>query len=293
MQELKENLKSLLLSRDYEIYESTGCFDIAAKKKELLLIKTLKNIDSFVFPHALSLQSISSALDAHPFLIGENTNHEKLIPGIIYERFRIPAMCIETFEMILDGAYPELLRSKGGVYVEIDPHALRDARKEKNLSQKELAEFVGVSMKTIHMHEKLVLRAELKTVEKIESVLGKKIRKQTEIFRKYSFRGRAKDTLEKFVSNKLKEIGFDVYFTYHAPFDVSAKEKEIVISDIENDRRKIKYRYKRFASFVEFLNLHGAVITENYRKESEIPIIPKKELEEVKDKKEFIKLLRN
>lgn len=293
MRELRENVKNLLEQRNYEIYETTGCFDIAAKKEELLLIKILKNIDSFIFHHALSLQSISSALDAYPFLIGKNTNHEKLIPGIIYERFQIPVMCIETFEMILDSEIPELWRNKGGIYVEINPSALRNARIENNLSQKELAELVGVSLKTIYIHEKFRLKANIKIVEKIESVLGKKVRSKVNVFRRYEFRGKAKDNLEKFVSKKLREIGFDVYFAYHAPFDVSAKEKEVIISDIENDRRKIHYRYRRFAEFVRFLGFDGAVITENYRKECEVPIIPKKDLEEVKTKKEFIKLVRS
>ncbi|HIQ50231.1 MAG TPA: helix-turn-helix domain-containing protein [Nanoarchaeota archaeon] len=293
MREIKEAVKNLLIERDYEVYESTGCFDIAGKKDELLLIKILKNIDSFVLQHALSLQSISSALDAYPFLIGNNTNYEKLVPGVIYERFQIPAMCIETFRMILDKEFPEFYRQKGGVYVEIDPVALRKARIENKLSQKQLANLVGVSSKTIYMHEKFRLKASIKIVKKIEKVLGKKVSGKAHVFRKYEFKGKAKDSLEKFVAKKLNEIGFETYFTYHAPFDVSAKEKEIIISDIEQDKRKISYRYKKFAEFVEFLGLSGAVITEDYRKECKIPIISKKDLEEVKTKKDFIKLLRN
>lgn len=293
MQELKESVKNILEERNYEIYQSTGCFDIAAKKEEILLIKVLKNIDSFLFSHALSLQSISSALCAFPFLIGENTNREKLLPRVIYERFQIPAMCKETFEIILDNEFPEFLRKRGGVYVEIDPIALRKARKEKNLTQKKLAELVGVSQKTIYMHEKLRLRANPELVEKIENVLGQKIKSKANVFKRYDFKGKAKDSLEKFVSKKLRKMGFEVYFTYHAPFDISAKEKEIVISDVERDKRKIKYRYERFAEFVEFLGFSGAVITEDYKRECEVPIIPKKDLEEINSKREFIKLIKN
>ena len=293
MHEIKEVVKNMLMEREYRIYEATGCFDIAGKKDELLLIKILKNIDSFIFQHALSLQSISSALDAYPFLIGNNTNYEKLVPGIIYERFQIPAMSVETFEMILDSKFPEFYRKKGGVYAEIDPLALRKARIENKLSQRELAELVGVSSKTIYMHEKFRLKASIRIVKKIEKVLGKKVSSKIHVFRKYEFKGRAKDSLEKFVGKKLNEMGFEIYFAYHAPFDVSAKEKEIIISDIEHDRRKISYRYKKFAEFVEFLGFDGAIITENYKRESKIPIISKKELEEIKTKKEFIKLLRS
>src|SRR4030042_1217430 len=66
---------------------SSTCFDIAAKKHVLLLLKTLLNVDSFQQEQAKNLKIVSNNLDAHPMIIGLQTRREKLEPGIVYERY--------------------------------------------------------------------------------------------------------------------------------------------------------------------------------------------------------------
>jgi putative transcriptional regulator len=293
MEMLKVSVKLALERRNYEVYESKGCFDLAAKKDNFLLLKVLKNIDGFLLEHAISLKAISAGLDAYPFLIGENTNHGKLISGVVYERFEIPAMNLATFEMVLDGEFPEILRDKGGFYVEIDPVKLRLARKEKKLTQKELARLVGVSKKTIYLHEKKPLRAEISVVRKIEEILGKSVRRSAEIFRKFEkIACSPKNELERFVENKLREFGFTTSFISSAPCDVIARENELIISEVETNKRRLAYRAKKFERFLRFLDTSGVIVTEKFKIELDIPVIEKEELGEIETKKEFIKLIR-
>ncbi len=294
MKEIREKVVHVLERKNYEVFISTGCFDVAAKKRNfLLLLKILKNIDSFLPSHATSLKALSFSLDAHPFLIGRNTNYEKLLPGVVYERFEIPAMNVETFELVLENEIPEIWRDRGGRYIEIDPIKLKVARKEKKLTQSKLAELVGVSKKTIYIHEKSRKRASVEIVEKIEHVLEKKIRASATLFRKFSEISRPSGNLESYVEKKLKTLGFSVSFVKKAPCDAVAREKNLIASEIEENRRRLEYRAKKFESFLDFIKCKGIVITNRFKVELSVPVVEKRELEKIETKEEFLKLIED
>ena len=130
--ELKQQIKTFLEKNDYATCEYRGCFDIAAQKNVLLLLKTLLNVDSFQQEQARNLKIISNNLDAHPMIVGIQTRTEKLKPGIVYERYDLPTMSMKTFEdLICNSIYPKIYRDRGGLYVEIDSDVLKDSRKRK------------------------------------------------------------------------------------------------------------------------------------------------------------------
>ena len=253
----------------------------------------LKNIDSILHSHAKALKKVAGCFNGYPLIIGENTCRERLVGGIIYERFEIPAMNLDTFEMVLDGYDPKAFRDKGGFYTEIDPIKLRNARKEKKLTQKELAKLVGVSTKTIYMHEKKCIRAEVEVAEKIEKILGKNIRKNAVFKKPVGFASeRPRNELENFIQRKMQSIGMQVSFASHAPYDVLVcSEEEKIISEAELNKRRIYYRYKTLKEFAEFFESRGVVFTEKFRGRIEVPVILKKELEEIESKKDFISLV--
>ncbi len=291
--ELRERVKYALEERKFNIFEARGCFDIAAKKEIKLFLKILKNIDSMLHSHAKALKGVAACFNGYPIIIGETTCRERLISGVIYERFEIPAMNLDTFEMVLDGYEPKAFRDKGGFYVEIDPMKLRNARKEKRLTQKELAKLVGVSTKTIYMHEKKCIRAEVEVVEKIEKILEKKVRKNVIFKTPAGFTTETpRNELENFIQRKMRSIGMQVSFASHAPYDVLVcSEEEKIISEAELNKRKIYYRYRILKSFAEFFENTSVVFTEKFKGKIEIPVILKKELEEIESKKDFISLV--
>jgi putative transcriptional regulator len=288
---VKQQVQSFLEQNDYATCEYKGCFDIAAQKNVLLLLKTLLNVDSFQLEQAKNLKIISNNLDAHPMIVGIQTRREKLKSGIVYERYDLPTVSLKTFEdLICNSIYPRIYRDRGGLYVEIDSDVLKDSRKRKGLTQRELAEAVGINKKVIYEHEKKKLRMLLIIAEKLEQILNKKIIKPTEVFKKYEEHGYPKDRLEKVIGKNLEKIGFKTDFVKQSPFDVFAKEKALVISDIEMNRRKM---IKHAADLKDFINVvkRPAVFITKDSKEEEIhgiPIVKKKELEEM-DKKELIK----
>ena len=291
MLNVKQQVQNFLEKNDYATCEYKGCFDIAAKKNVLLLLKTLMNVDSFQLEQAKNLKIISNNLDAHPMIIGIQTRREKLRSGIVYERYDMPTVSLKTFEdLICNSIYPRIYRDRGGLYVEIDSDVLKDSRKRKGLTQRELAEAVGINKKAIYEHEKKKLRMLLTIAERLELILNKKIIKPTEVFKKYEEHGYPKGRLEKVIGKNLEKIGFKTDFVKQSPFDVFAKEKALVISDIEMNRKKM---IKHAADLKDFINVvkRPAVLITKDSKEEEIhgiPVIKKRELEEI-DKKELIK----
>ena len=287
---VKQQVQNFLEENDYTC-EYKGCFDIAAQKNVLLLLKTLMNVDSFQEEQAKNLKIISNNLDAHPMIIGMHTRREKLRPGIVYERYDMPTVSLKTFEdLICNSIYPRIYRDRGGLYVEIDSDVLKDARRRKGLTQRELAEAVGINKKAIYEHEKKKLRMLLAIAERLEQILDKKIIKPTEVFKKYEEHGQPNDRMEKVIGKNLEKIGFRTDFVKQSPFDVFAKEKSLVISDIEMNRKKM---IKHAADLKDFINVvkRPAVFITQYSKEEEIqgiPVIKKKDLEDI-DKRELIK----
>lgn len=288
---VKQQVKNFLEQSDYATCEYKGCFDVAAQKNVLLLLKILLNVDSFQEEQARNLKIISNNLDAHPMIVGIQTRREKLKPGIVYERYDLPTVSLRTFEdLICNSIYPKIYRDRGGLYVEIDSDVLKDSRKRKGLTQRELAEAVGINKKAIYEHEKKKLRMLLEIAERLEQILDRKIIKPTEVFKKYEEHGNPKNLLEKRIGNNLEKIGFRTDYVKQAPFDVFAKERSLVISDIEIDRRKMIKHAADLKDFIKVVRKPAVFITHDSKEEEieGIPVIKRKDLEEM-DKKELIK----
>jgi len=291
MLDIKQQVRSFLEENDYATCEYHGCFDIAAKKDVLILLKILLNVDAFQKEQSKNLKIISNNLDGYPMLIGIQTNREKLKTGIVYERFEMPTLSLETFrELICNRIFPKIYRDKGGLYVEIDSEILKDSRKRKGLTQRELAEAVGINKKVIYEHEKKQLRMFLEIAEKLEQILDKKIIKSTEIFKKYEEHGQPKDLIEKAVGNNLEKLGFKIDFVKQSPLDVFAREKALIVSDIEVDKRKMNKRAADLKDFINIVKRPALLITEKAKNEEllGIPLIERKELEDI-ERKELIK----
>jgi len=274
-----------------------GCFDIAARKRQTILIKILQNIDALSEEQARNLRIIAESVEGSALLVGEQTRVEKLKEGVVYERYEIPTVNFATFErLITEGVMPSIYRDKGGLYVRIDSEALKEARGKSGLTQRELAEMVGVNKKAIYEHEQNSLRMALRIAEKLEDTLGKKLVKEIDLIRKIVAPepGGPKDVLEKDVGGKLRRIGFEVKYVGAAPFDILAKEKALIVSDVEADKRRLLKRAPALRGFAAVTGKPALMITEKIR-ESElegVPVIRRSELKEMERSSEVLRAAR-
>lgn len=291
-QRLVSKVGNLLDENGYNTCEYNGCFDIGTKKEVLMFIKILENVDSFQEENAKNLKILSKNLDANVFLIGKHTRTEKLKEGIVYERFEIPTVCFKTFQRLIEeNIFPNFYRDRGGLYVEIDRSLLRETRKKNKLTQRELAEAVGISKKSIYEHEARNLRMLLSIAQKIENALCKKIMKPVEDFKLFDAKGKPENRIEKEIGNDFKRLGFEVDFVRQTPMDIFAKEKKLIVSDIETDKRKLEKSVIELKRFIALINRPGLIVSEKAKKDyiDGIPIIERKELKGF-ERKELLRL---
>lgn len=293
---LVNKVSGILEENDYITCRYNGCFDIGAKKEALMFLKVLENVDSIQTDSAKNLQILSRNLSASIFLIGEHTRTEKLKNGIVYERFGLPTVCFQTFESLIEySIFPSFYRDRGGVYVEIDRELLKRTRKKKQLSQRELAEAVGISRKSIYEHESRNLRMFLNIAKRIESVLEKKISKDIDVLSsEYNIRGKPENNMEKQIGSDLGKLGFETDFIKKSPLDIFAKEKALIISDIETNKRKLMKRAFELKNFISFVKKPGIIISEKTKQDyiDGIPVIERKDLKELDSSKELLKIAR-
>ena len=291
--EITEELKEFLEKEGYDIFEyARGCFDLAAKREKLLLIKVLGNVDSFNGGQARDLKVLAESLSASVVITGERTRRENLKEGVVYERFGIPVLHPETLKNAVKGNYPTKFRSRGGTFGKIDPERLKELRKRKKLTQEELAEKLGVSQKNISKHEKNSKRAQYSMIKLGEKVLGEEIKERidpldlemdglVEENRKPAFKGLGK---------YMKRRGFKIRYTRRAPPQMLAEKEITVLSRFDSDEKRLKRRSEELKKFSNISESPAFVVAKE-EIESEVPVLLKDELDRLKSADELLKII--
>jgi putative transcriptional regulator len=282
---LTDKIVNCLLNKDFEILVTDGCFNIAAKNERLMLIKSLINIDSFSEEHALSLRSISYFLSANPLVVSIKNNRHFLNDQTIYSRFQLPVITPQTFENFLEEEKMIFFDSSKGKHTsEVDVEKIRNKRKEKGFSLRELAQLVGISKKAMYEIEKSKTKPSVETVNKIENILNIKI----QISRKIEANVNAtyikpKTEVQKKVSKEFSRIGIENSSVFSAPFEIIGRENFSVVTSSLTKELTIMKKFANIVSSKIFLvakkseeeNING------------IPIVLESELSEIETPKDL------
>ncbi len=160
---------------------SNNCFDLAAKKdQQLLLIKIFENIDATRPEQASELKRLSSALNATPIIVGEKTKTAALNDSVVYERYEIHCISINSFKEFLNQHFPKAMYFKGKTLVELDMQKLRHARQVKGITLSELARQLGLAPKSVHEYEKGT-QPPIGIAKKLEKILSTPLIKEIDI----------------------------------------------------------------------------------------------------------------
>ena len=295
-------IEKLLISQGYktsDIYEQ-GSFDIVARKNLLiLLLKTFINIDSVNDKNAHEMKQLANIFLASPIIIGSKSRNGILEDGVIYERYDIPAIGIETLKnMILYNEYPEILADRGGYFVKIDGNVIKQYREDYSLSLKDLADLAHVSRATMYKYENGIVRANAETAMILEEILNTKVTLDINLL-KYNQEEEIHYTTSNNESTEnLTKLGYGVISTSKSPFDAVAKDdNSSLIANIEKNRSEKTLR--RMAVPLKDLSMITSsepvfIINNNKIKESlgTIPVIKSWELKEFERSQELLKLIR-
>ncbi len=262
-----------------------SCFDIAARRGFLLLVKILENIDALGREEARDLRNIAAMLMGSSFLVGERAKELVLEDGVVYERYEIPAGNLDTFKMIIEEDFPKVKKYRKFL-VEIDGEKMARMRNERGLSLEELARISKISKETLYRYEHGKTKASEEHVKIIESVFHAEMRRAVSPF------VRSPAVHERTVLSKL---GFESVRARSAPFDLVAKEEaEKVVAGEQADRRTLAKRAGVYQKISDVLQSHSCfILSESKRDEiMGVPVVRKNELAELRKARELIKLIK-
>ena len=283
-----------LLSHDFHVLMSEGAFDVAAKKKQLMLVKTQINIDALQQQQASSLRSISYFLSANPFIVSVKSNREFLQDNIIYSRFQLPVITPEMFDNVLEGDFQAVRSAKGKHAVDISASELRKKREEGGFSLQELSELIGISKKALYEIEKKRKNPSVETVEKLEKMLNIELRRNFELKKidKPTYL-KPKNDFQKNVSKEFNRIGIDNSSIQDAPFEIAGKESFSIITNLTPDANEIK-NVKSVKKLSAVLSTKAFYVAKKGKEENVegVPVLLESELPEIRSSKELTKRIK-
>ena len=292
MLSVRNRVAEILEEHGMEYYNHSGCFDIVARGKRIMLLKTLANIDSFQEFQACNLKIMTKSLEASSFLVGVRTRREKLKDNIVYERFEIPAVTPDTLDSILKEDLPKKYRFRGGLFAEISPEKLRMQREEAGLSQAGLAKKVGVTKKSIYIYENRKIKISSQTVARLEELLGK-ISVPIDMSPDFSeVENKPCSRFESSVFRDLSKLGLQGKFVYQAPFNIVARGTEFtLLSDADERQERIEKKMPDMINFSDITKKPVLIVTRE-EVEFELPSIKEGDLKALESPRELKKLLK-
>ncbi len=302
-EKLIRTVESILRSTGYKTarMEFKGsCFEIVASRLLLLLfIKVSTNIDSVTEEQAEDLKRLATFFKASPLIVGIRTKNGELEEGVVYERFGIYALSPETlYDILVENELPAIFAERGGFYVRINGRLLKNLREKHGYSINELAQILGVSRKSLLNYERGEQAVSLDVAIRLEELFDEPLAEPLDVLhsRVEANLDIIPDTpLEREVFERLKYLGLGVIKVKKAPFNAVSRDDEFkILTGI--DEKKTRSTIKRAEMVTEvskIVNSDGVFILQKTKTEvvGEVPLIPKKSLEEVRDADELIELI--
>ena len=307
-EDLIESARSILVTAGFNVSQPINMrsisFDIVAKREgKLLIIKILSNVDAFSRDNAQEMKVLAEALDASPILIGERSSSGELEAGIVYTRFNIPIISIETLaDHLIEEVPPFIFAAPGGLYVHLDSELLHKVRETRSISLGTLAEIAGVSRRTIQMYE-TGMGAMIDAALKLEEFLGVPIIESVDPFVYEKEEGTIAielsrgTTTESPVFNVLLDLGYSLTPVKRSPFEALTKDTKLVIlTGLGNDESKLKAKATMVSDISIVAGQRSVIFVDRIRSSDSIgstALIGNDELKKIDDPSQLLELVFN
>ena len=292
-EELIKKVSSILEEAGFEIARqlSPSCFDILARRGQILLIKVLTNADSLYKEQADDLRNVADVLGATPLLVAALLKSESIRPKTIYDRYGITTINTETFEEAIAGKQLPIVYAKsGGYFAHINPDYLKKVREQNKLSLGELSREAGVSKKSLQDYEH-GKGAEIENILRLQEALGDLVLNTINIFQ-FKVESHPEKPQDS-VSKRLEQLGFKTTAVHHAAFRMISRHKDdILLTGLKKEARPKKAH--DIHSSAETLGQHDMFVLDHSKAKivQGVPVVEREELENVITSRELLKLLR-
>ncbi len=307
--QLIEEVRGILAKAGFYLserhYERGISFDLIARRDDhLLIIGILLNADSSRIENAKEMKILADVLDGSPMLIALSGGRRPLQRGVVYSRKGIPLISLDTLnDMFIEGVPPYVFSAPGGFYVSIDSDLLREARKERQISLRKMAEIAGVSRKAIQKYEE-GMGVDLEVAMRMEEYLGKDLILPLDpLDHDEELKGTVMNPLEEFtgvqkiIFKSLVSMGYEVVPTRRSPFEaITSDESTILLSGVgSHSERKLKKKARVVSNLSHITEKDSVIFMKSRRTHYNIegtPLIDRRELEYLTSRDDMIDLLR-
>ncbi len=278
-------------------------FDIVARRGDLILvIKAISSRESVKADSINGMVALARAVEGVPLMIGVGKSSGNIEDGVVYSRYGISLMSVNSLhDLFIEEVPPLVYSAPGGFYVRLDTEGMGKLR-QQGISLGELAETAGVSRRTIQMYEE-GMGAKLTAAIRLENAFGidliipidpLTVRMKSE---NMELCGDIDD--DEMVTNifeQLNEMGYMVEPTNRCPFDALTSDREnLLFTGIGRIDRNIKRRAMAMANISKLLDRHAVFFVENRGTKTNLegtPLISNIELGKIYDKKKILELIK-
>jgi putative transcriptional regulator len=270
---------------------------IAARRRELLVIKVVSHIDSVSEEIARDLDNIARYLKGSPLIIGERARDTELERGAVYVRYGIYATSLSTFyDAFVEGVPPLVYASPGGLYVTINGEGLRELRERKNLSLGDLGTLLGVSRRTISKYEG-GMGTTLDIALKIEEIFDTGLVQSIDLLQyKSHFEPESPAPGEHVPMNFLERMGMRLHAMHRAPFQALIEYSDHTILTGYGTTQKVVKRAELIGNISSVTGTYAMCVLTDYDKQKKIGktlVIGEERLQTLKHGSELIEMIDN
>ena len=281
-------------------------FDIAARrKKDVVLLKVLANVDAFGGQTGAEMRRLGEYLEATPMVIGLRTRNEDLKPGVVYFRHGVPVLSPDSaMDLFVEEVPPLIYAAPGGLYVNIDGELLSDVRSDREWSLGRLASELSVSRRTVSKYED-GMSASVDVAAELEEIFDRPLASPVSVLDgAEEVRDGVDDPDEPdadpddaHLITVLTRVGFDVHPTVRAPFKAVSEDEEgdrKVLTGHSEFNRTAKKRARIMSSVGHVTRTRSVYVVERARQESVegTALIEREEMEDIDDAEELGDLIR-
>ncbi len=281
-------------------------FDLVARRdNSLLIIKVLTNINAISEEVADELKILSKLLRGCPILLGERKGTGSLEEDVVYDRFGLQAISIDTLKNhLLEGIPLEVYAAPGGLYVNIDSNKIKKFRKEHDISLGSFARSLRVSRRTVQMYEE-GMNASIEIAFRIEDIIGGNATVPIDIlkhriikekkFRKTDSLPQGFREFQKDIFSLLEVLGYKVIPMERAPFEaVSQDKKKVLLTCVDRYDKKLLKKAHVVSSISKITEKQAVIIPDKEINKKNIegtPLIFRKELKKTRGPEELLELI--
>ena len=283
-QTLLDKVSIFLLRKGFTLKNLTRtCFDILARRNEqILLIKVLEDANSISRQYSEEMITVASYINASPLIIAEKAG-SKLEDNIVYSRFDIYTLNLDTFANSIHNRFPFIRRSKAGLTASVSGKKLRERREELGFSLNALSKKVGVTSRMMIKYENENSDITINRAMKLYNLFGHDVFNEVNVFVNSM---QPQSRFETEVSRKYVELGFEATETRKTPFDIIAKKDgEIILTEVSD---KVNPQMQSLSKLLEADNL----VIFKKKKPKDMPSMTKQEFMDFEKANELVKFLR-